>query len=102
MDQQPRGLSQKQQNDCRAALGKFIDRHELFDWEMEVDVQETTPGKYCVQIGITPPSKSGFPTWPVQEFAMVDASFDIAAKVYKLLGLGLQARFPERTMQLIQ
>ena len=31
MNQTSKGLSQVQQNNCRAALAKFIDRHDLSD-----------------------------------------------------------------------
>jgi hypothetical protein len=54
MDQTSKGLSQVQQNNCRAALAKFIDRHNLSDWESTVNVEETSAGKYCVKIELTP------------------------------------------------
>ena len=90
MDQSLKGLSQVQQNDCRAALQRFIDRHELSDWEMAVKVRETEPGKYSVKIEIAPPTNSGLPEWPVQEFAVADSSLDVAAEVDKLLEFGYQ------------
>jgi hypothetical protein len=40
MDQTSKGLSQVQQNNCRAALAKFIDRHDLSDWESTVNVED--------------------------------------------------------------
>ena len=81
-----------QQNDCRAALAKFIDRHDLSDWESTVKVEETSAGRYCVKIELTPPAKSGLPKWPVDEIAVADASVDVAAEVDKLLESGYQAR----------
>jgi hypothetical protein len=92
MDQTSKGLSQVQQNDCRAALAKFIDRHELSDWESTVKVEETSARRYYVKIELTPPAKSGLPRWPVDEIAVADASVDVAAEVDKLLESGYQAR----------
>jgi hypothetical protein len=96
MDQQARGLSQQQQNDCRAALNRFIDRHQLSDWEMTVKVGETAAGKLSVKIEIVPPLQSGLTAWPVEEVAVADASFDVAAEVDKMLELGFQARVQQR------
>ena len=100
MDQDFRGLSEEQQNDCRAALQKFEERHGLFAWEMKVKVQETALGKYSVKIEITPSPESGLAAWPVQEIAVADASSDVAAEVDKMLELAYQARFPERRSSL--
>jgi hypothetical protein len=94
MEQTERGLSQQQQNDCRAALQKFIDRHELSNWEMTVKVQETATGEYGVKIQVTPPPSSGLPAWPFQEIAVTDTSFDVAAELDHLLELGYSARLP--------
>jgi hypothetical protein len=99
VDQNFGGLSEEQQNDCRAALQKFVERHDLSEWGMMVMVQETTSGKYSVKIEITPPPDSGLPTWPLQEIAVADASFDVAAEVDKVLELAYQARFPVRRNQ---
>ena len=96
MDQTPKGLSQVQQNNCRAALAKFIDRHDLSDWESTVNVEETDAGRYCVKIELTPPAKSGLPKWPVDEIAVAGASSDVAAEADKLLESGYQARFLDR------
>lgn len=92
MDRLSKGLSQVQQNNCRAALAKFIDRHDISDWESAVNVEETSPGKYCVKIELTPPAKSGLAKWPIDEVAVADASVDVAAEVDKLLESGYQAR----------
>jgi hypothetical protein len=92
MDRISRGLSQEQQNNCRAALAKFIDRHDLSDWGSTVKVEETSAGKYCVKIELTPPPKSGLPTWSVDEIAVADASVDVAAEVDKLLEFGYKER----------
>jgi hypothetical protein len=92
MDQTSKGLSQVQQNNCRAALAKFIDRHDLSDWESTVNVEETSAGRYRVKIELTPPAKSGLPKWPVDEIAFSDASADVATEVDKLLESGYQAR----------
>ena len=92
MDQISRGLSQAQQNNCRAALAKFIDRHDLSDWGSTVKIEETSAGRYSVRIELMPPAKSGLPTWPVDEIVIADASVDVAAEVDKLLEFGYQAR----------
>jgi hypothetical protein len=96
MDQTSKGLSQVQQNNCRAALAKFIDRHDLSDWESTVNVVETSVGQYRVKIELTPPAKSGLPKWPVDEIAVADASADVAAEVDELLESGYQARLLDR------
>ena len=96
MDQNFGGLSQEQQNDCRAALQKFVDRHAISDWGMMVKVQETTTGQYSVKIEVTPPPESGLPAWPIQEIAVADTSFDVAAEVDKMLELAYQTRQPGR------
>lgn len=57
MDQTFRGISEEQQNDCRAALQAFVERHALSQWGMNVTVQEKVRGTYSVQIEITPPPK---------------------------------------------
>jgi hypothetical protein len=95
MDQDLRGLSQEQQNHCRAAVQRFIDRHQLSDWEMTVKVRETTPAGLSVQVEITPPPASGLPPWPLQEFTVVDTSSDVAAEVEKMLELSYQDRLLE-------
>jgi len=81
-----------QQNNCRAALAKFIDRHHLSDWESTVEVQETSADHYCVKIELTPPAKSGLPTWSVDEIAIADASADVASEVNELLETGFKER----------
>jgi hypothetical protein len=92
MDQRFRGLSEVQQNDCRAALAKFIRRHSLSDWGSTVKVEEIGTGQYCVQIELTPPVESGLPTWLVDEIAVADGSADVAAEVDELLEAGYRAR----------
>jgi hypothetical protein len=96
MDQNFGGLSQEQQNDCRAALQKFVDRHAISEWGMMVKVQETTTGQYSVKIEVTPPRESGLAAWPAQEIAVADTSFDVAAEVDKMLELAYQTRQPGR------
>ena len=96
MDQISRGLSQVQENDCRAALTKFIDRNDLSDWGSTVKVEETSAGRYCVKIELTPPAKSGLPTWSVDKIAVADASVDVVAEVDKLLETGYQERLLNR------
>jgi len=96
MDQRTLGLSEEQQNDCRAVLENFIDRHHLSDWGMMVNVQQTTPGKYSLKIELTPPPESELPAWALQEIALADASCDAAADIDKLLELAYQTRFPDR------
>jgi len=95
MDRDLRGLSQEQQNSCRAALQTFIDRHRLSDWKMNVKIEETDPEKFRVKIEMAPPSESGLPSWPIEEVNVTDAAFDVAAEVDKMLELGYQARFSE-------
>ncbi len=95
MAQPPRGLLQEQQNDCQAALNRFIDKHKLSDRQMTVEVQETTPAKHSVKIEITPPLESGLPPWPIHEIAVVDASANVAAEVDRLLEAGLRVSVVE-------
>ena len=83
-------LSEEQQNDARVAVQNFIRRHDISDWSVQVNVQETTTGTYSVRIEITPPVDSGLSKWPVQEFAVAGATFDVAAEVDRLLELGWQ------------
>jgi hypothetical protein len=96
MEHDFRGLSEEQQNDCRAVLQDFVVRHAVSDWRMTVKVQETASGKFSVKIEMTPPPESGLPALPLQEIAVADASFDVAAEVDKILELAWQDRFPER------
>jgi hypothetical protein len=90
------GLSEEQQNDCRAALHHFAETHGLSSWQMVVKVEETTAEKYSIKIEITPPADSGLPKWPIQEIAVADAAFDVAAEVDKTLELAFQAAFPHK------
>jgi hypothetical protein len=96
MEHDFRGLSEDQQNDCRAALHEFVVRHAVSEWRMTVKVQETTPGKFSVKIEVTPPPGSGLTALPLHEIAVADASFDVAAEVDKMLELAWQSRAPER------
>jgi hypothetical protein len=43
-------LSEEQQNDARVAVQNFIRRHDISDWSVQVNVQETTTGTYSVRI----------------------------------------------------
>lgn len=95
IDRNFEGVSEEQQNDCRAALQAFVNRHELSEWEMMVKVQETTRGHFSVKIEMAPPPGSGLGTWPVQEIAVADESFDVAAEVDKMLELAYRDRFPK-------
>lgn len=96
MNQALAGLSEEQQNDCRAALRSFIDRHQFSDWGSTVNVRQTAPGKFSVKIEITPPAGSQSPSWPVQEIAVTDTSTDVAKVVDAMLELGYRAR-PQKT-----
>ena len=89
-------LSEEQQNDARAAVQNFIRRHGISDWAVNVNVQEMATGKFSVKIEMTPPPESGLPALPLQEIAVADASFDVAAEVDKMLELAWQNRFPEK------
>lgn len=90
MNQHSRGLSEEQDNDCRAALHEFVKRHKLSAWGLTVKVQESAEGKYVVRIEMTPTSEFGLPEWPVQEIAVADESFDIAAEVDKKLEIAYE------------
>lgn len=94
MDQNVGGLSQEQQNDCRATLQKFVDRHAISEWGITLKVQETTTGQYSVKIEVTPQRESGLPAWPIQEIAVTDTSFDVAAEVGEMLELAYQSHQP--------
>jgi len=85
MEEQPRGLSQEQQNQCRATLNRFIDEHGLSGWEMTIEVKESDSGEFNVRLQITPPPESGSPPWPIREIAVADSSFDVAAELDHLL-----------------
>ena len=82
-------LSEEQQNDARVAVQNFIRRHDISDWSVQVNVRETTTGKFSVRIEITPPPESGLPKWPVQEIAVADVSFEVTAEIDRLLELGI-------------
>jgi uncharacterized protein involved in high-affinity Fe2+ transport len=99
MDRISRGLSQVQENDCRAALTKFMDRNDLSDWGSTVKVEETNAGRYRVKIKLTPPTGAELPAWSVDEVAIADASVDVAAEVDKLLEIGYQARLQQAKVQ---
>jgi hypothetical protein len=92
MDQTLTGLSQAQQNECRAVLANFIHRHGLSDWGSTVKVEETSMGQYRVKIELTPPADSGLPSWPLDEIAVADESVDVASELEALLELGFQSR----------
>jgi hypothetical protein len=87
----PKELSQVQQNECRAALNKFIDRHELSDWEMTVTIEEPDPGQYSLTVDLRPPSEPGLSPWPLKEVVLGDASFNVAAAVDEMLELCYEA-----------
>lgn len=90
-----RGLSEEQQNDARAAVQSFTRRHDIPDWAVKVNVQETAAGKYSIKIEITPPVVSGLPKLPIQEVAVADESSDVAGDVDRLLELAWQDRLRE-------
>jgi hypothetical protein len=98
-DQISRGLTQIQDNDCRAALTKFIDRNDLSDWGSTVKVEETSAGRYRVKIELMPPTSAGLPTWSVDEIEIADASVDVAGEVDRLLELGYRARLKDARVQ---
>jgi hypothetical protein len=52
-----------------------------------------------VKIAITPSQESELPPWPVQEIAVVNQSFDVAAEVDQMLKLRFQARLPKDKTQ---
>jgi len=79
------GLSQTQQNSCRTALNLFIEKHELGDWEMEIDTRETLPMGYSVHIALTPPAGTGLAQGPISEFAAVDSADAVPVVVDRLL-----------------
>ena len=86
MDQTFRGISEEQQNDCRAALQAFVERHALSQWGMNVTVQEKVRGTYSVQIEITPPPKLELTRYlDLQEIAVAGPLFDVATEVDKML-----------------
>jgi hypothetical protein len=98
MDHNLNGLSQEQQNLCRAALQEFIDRHGLSAWEMTVKVQEVSPGALSaqsVQIEITPPQKPGSIVASLKEMTVVDSTSDFAATVKTLLEAAYRAHCRE-------
>jgi hypothetical protein len=95
MENTLRGITEEQQNDCRAALHNFVDRHEISDWEMTVRVEETAPEKFSLKIELTPPPDAGLPPLRVEEIAVADASFNVAAEVDKMLERAYQARLTE-------
>jgi hypothetical protein len=90
------GISEEQENDCRAALQTFVEKHGLFDWEMTLKVQEATPGHHSVKIEITPPQSTGLARrLPQPEIAVTGPSMDISADVSQLLELAYLGYFPE-------
>ena len=99
MNQISTGLSQVQQNDCRAVLENFIHRHDLSDWGSTVNVEETSAGQYRVKIELTPPEHSGLPPWPLDEIAVADESVDVAAELETLLEIGYQNRLDAKVYE---
>ena len=89
-----KGLSQEQENEFRAAVQRFIDRHALADWEMTVDVEETAADSFTVKFEIAPPEGSALPAWPMQEITVAKPPMEVAAEIEKLLEEAYQARFP--------
>jgi len=88
------GLSQKQQNDCRAALAMFIEKHRLGNWEIAIEGRQTLPMGYSVKIAIAPPGQQGSAALPINQFAEVDTSDDVAAEVERLLEAAYQISMP--------
>jgi hypothetical protein len=95
MENTLRGITEEQQNDCRAALHNFVDRHEISDWEMTVRIEEKAPGKFSLKIELTPPADAGLEPLRVEEIAVADASLNVAAEVDKMLEQAYQARLEE-------
>lgn len=95
MEQNLDGLSQEQQNDCRATLQNFMNRHEISDWGTTIKAGKTPNGDYSLRIEITPPAETGLPPWAFREIALDDATFNLAAEIDKVLELGYQVRFAE-------
>ena len=91
MDIHTKGLSQKQQNDCRAALNSFIGKHAVGDWEITIEARETLPMGYSVKVGMAGPMETGMARLPVNQFAEVDTSDDVAAAVDRMLEAGYAA-----------
>lgn len=94
MSMQMAGLSQKQQNDCRAALLRFIEKHQLGSWKMTIEGQGTLPMGYSVKIAITPPGGPGSAALPISQFAEVDTADDVANEVERMLEAAYQISLP--------
>jgi hypothetical protein len=89
------GLSQEHQNECRATLQKFMDRHEISDWGVTIKAGETPKGDFSLRIEITPPAETGLQPWAFREIAIAEANFDLATEIDKVLEHGYQVRFAE-------
>jgi hypothetical protein len=99
MEQDLTGLSQVQQNECRAALQNFMNRHEISDWGTTIDAGKTVRGEYCLRVEITPPAETGLKPWAYREISLEGATFNVAAEIDKALEHGYQVRFAESRMQ---
>ena len=99
MEQNLAGLSRKQKSDCRAALQRFINRHEISDWETTIKAEKEARRKYRLKIEITPPAETGLQRWAFKEIAVADRNLNIAAEMDEMLELAYQERFAESRMQ---
>ena len=95
MEQDLTGLSQENQKECRAALKKFLNRHEISDWRTTIKAGETPKGDFNLRIEITPPAETGLQPWAFREVSIADATFNLANEIDRMLEHGYQVRFAE-------
>jgi hypothetical protein len=99
MSQNFQGLSEEQQNECRAAMDRFVERHDLVKWGITIKFQDTIPDEQSVKIEITPPPDFGLIRSPMREIAVTAPSMDISPEITKMLELAYQDYFPEEKNQ---
>ena len=100
MEQDLTGLSQENQEECRAALKKFMDRQDISNWGTTITAGETPKGDFNLRIEITPPAETGLAPWAFREVATAEASFNLATEIDRVLEHGYQVRFAESKARL--
>jgi hypothetical protein len=70
-----RGLSPQQKATCRAALEAFLDRHGLDHWGLIVQLSETGPRSWELDISVVGPNDLDVSVWTSHLF--VDKTLDL-------------------------
>jgi hypothetical protein len=78
-DVQLRGLSSQQRASCRAALEAFLDRHELAYWGLIVNLAESEPRSWQLEVSVIAPMDQDFPARTTH--LQVDKTLDLGRVV---------------------